>query len=164
MPSILHKNDNVEFIARKNFTLNGVEYKTGEDVPEMNDHPKLEVFVRNGYVIPVVEDKDKLPFQFRHTAMTRDIAYLKLRLGNPKGSESNLRRAGVSETPQPVDDSGEEFDPKDHTVDEVLQYCRENPNEIADVYVLEEQGKNRSTLLSGLDEMLNTNEEEQDNG
>lgn len=245
MPSILYGNADVDFIARKNFRLDGVDYTTGDDCTEINDHPKLEVFVRNGYVIPVVDDKEQLPFQFRRTVMTREMAYKKLRLGNPLGSTSNRLRGekdwsqgntGVidplqtlndptyapvmdrdhtvdgegtpvhvmpkdgapepqepvtepfeatpvdpeaspasepesepvevplSETEQELDEN--EFNPRNHSIPEVMEYVEENPEEVTSVYVLEEQGKNRSSLLSKLDEVLNTqmNEKENDNG
>lgn len=157
MPSILYPNDKVSYIARKNFRLGDKEFKTGDDANEMNDHPKLEVFVRNGYVIPVVESAEDLPFQFRRTVMTRELAYLKLRLGNPRGGE--LKR--VEEVKEPEQTNAEstdevEFDPTDHNIEEVVAYAEEAETDvILDIYALEEGGKNRPTLLAKLDTILN---------
>lgn len=86
MPSILKQDDNVSYIARKSFQLNGKKINKGDDIPEINDHYRLETWVRAGFVIPVVKDKSKLPFQFRRTVMTREMALFKLKVGNPEGS------------------------------------------------------------------------------
>jgi hypothetical protein len=45
-----------------------------------------------------------------------------------------------------------EFDPKDFTIAEVLDYVDANPDELADVLLLELDGKNRSTLIAQLEE------------
>lgn len=154
MPSIMYPNDKVTYIARKNFKLGDKQFKTGDDAPEMNDHPKLEVFVRNGYVIPVVEDKEDLPFQFRRTVMTRELAYKKLRIGNPAGAPTGIPRdpGGTNEFQE---NDGLAFNPADHNIEEVLDYVDNNPDEVLSVYALEEDGKNRPRLLSKLDERLN---------
>jgi PKD repeat protein len=59
---------------------------------------------------------------------------------------------------EPVEEDGEEiteeipvtYDPADYTVDEVLAYAADHPDEIDDIRVAEEAGKNRSTLLDKL--------------
>lgn len=40
-----------------------------------------------------------------------------------------------------------DFDPSDHTVDEVIEYLEANPGEVEAVLAAEEEGKARSTLL-----------------
>jgi len=42
------------------------------------------------------------------------------------------------------------YDPGEHTVDEVLAYCAEHPDEVEAIYDAEEAGKNRVTLLDKL--------------
>lgn len=44
----------------------------------------------------------------------------------------------------------DEFDPADHTIDEVKAYVNDNPDELQRVYDLEHDGKARSTLLDWL--------------
>lgn len=56
----------------------------------------------------------------------------------------------VSGEAPPVLPEGEEFDPADHTVDEVLAYIDEHPDELDDVLAAEEDGKNRVTLVDKL--------------
>lgn len=48
------------------------------------------------------------------------------------------------------DESGE-YNPADHTVDEVLAYARDHPEEVIDIIEAEEAGKERVTLLDKLD-------------
>jgi hypothetical protein len=179
MPSILHSNEKVSFIVRKGFVLNGKKYTTGEDIPEINDHPKLEVFVRNGYVIPVVDEENGLPFQFRHTVMTRELAYHKLKVGNPRGVAGTEVRADLAKEPEkeefeatPVDPTqteetaddadSVEFNPADHNIDEVVGYCEcAETEDVLDIYTLEEGQKNRPNLLKKLDTILNDRLEEE---
>jgi hypothetical protein len=153
MPSYLTKHPEVSFIARKNFTMSGEQFKTGDDVPQMNDHPRLEVFVRNGYVIPVVESTDQLPYyQFRHTAMTRAQAMFKIGLGpKPSNDETlNLKGADPSEAPSPASDDSEPFDPGQYKIEEVLAYVGDDPQKAETVWGLEVDGKGRPTLLDKL--------------
>jgi hypothetical protein len=60
---------------------------------------------------------------------------------------------GYRERPATVftgDDETEVYDPSAHTVDEVLAYAAEHPDEVADIVSAEEAGKSRSTLLDKL--------------
>lgn len=48
----------------------------------------------------------------------------------------------------------EEYDPGDHTVSEVQQYVTDNPDELEAVYEAEVANKNRSTLVTWLEEQF----------
>jgi hypothetical protein len=43
------------------------------------------------------------------------------------------------------------FDPSQHTVDAVLAYVKENPDQAAAIVAAERDGKHRSTILDALD-------------
>jgi hypothetical protein len=45
------------------------------------------------------------------------------------------------------------YDPAAHTVDEVIEYAEEHPDQVPDIYAAEQAGKQRSTLLSHLEHM-----------
>lgn len=47
-----------------------------------------------------------------------------------------------------------EFNPSEHTVDDVHAHLKENPEDAQRVLEAEKAGKNRSTLVSGLEEQL----------
>ena len=174
MPSILRDLPAVAWLAGKNFTFQGKEYKVGDEVPEVNEFPRLEVYVRTRTVIPIVESMDDIPFQFRHTVMTRERAVKKLKTGNAGGGEADTvlaeRTLRVVEEPaeQPSESQVEEtelpqaftaqeneFNPADHSVDQVIDYVENNPEEAITVYEAEEQGRKRKTLLAQLDEFIN---------
>jgi len=61
-------------------------------------------------------------------------------------------QAGVAETVDgaPVPEEPEAYDPGAHTVDEVLAYADEHPDEVDQIIRAEEAGKHRSTLLDQL--------------
>lgn len=59
--------------------------------------------------------------------------------------------AGVNEPPE-ADDEPDTFDPSAHTVDDVLAYVDEHPDDIERVAAAERRGKSRSTLLDALGE------------
>ena len=52
----------------------------------------------------------------------------------------------------PEAEEAEEFDPGEHTVDEVKDYVTEHPDEVDDVHAAEDEGKARVTLLTWLEE------------
>lgn len=152
MPSILTQYENVDFIAGKPFVYNGTVFDMGDDVPDAKRYGNLESMVRSRRLIPVVDEYSKAPFQFRRTVMTRELALRKLGLG-----EGGLRQTGLSQTknddPEPLAEG--EFNPAEHTADQVLDHVDEYPDELLSVYALEEKGKARSTLLKKLDDRLN---------
>lgn len=150
MPSILRDLPAVGWIAGKNFTFNGQQYKVGDEVPDINEFPRLEVFVRTRTVIPIVEETQELPFQFRHMVMTKERAAAKL------GITFDSAPATAEPTQPDL-----EFNPADHDINGVLEYVEENPDEALSVYALEEEGKNRTTLLKKLDEVLNRQAEQE---
>jgi len=170
MPSILRDLPAVAWVAGKNFNFKGKSYQVGDEVPEINEFPRLEVFVRTRTVIPVVDSIEDTPFQFRHTVMTRERAQHKLSIGHPAGgpsdrkhSETTVRDLGNTsaeqESAEEVDEN--EFNPANHSIDEVMEYVEENPDEVLSVYALEEQGKDRPRLKKKLDEILNRQAEEE---
>lgn len=85
MPSILAQDpyEHVEFIAARDFTWGDISYTMGDDVPEAKTFGNLESMIRSRRLIPVVDDYDKAPVQFRRTVLTRDLALTKLGL-NPE--------------------------------------------------------------------------------
>ena len=97
MPSILAQLPQVGFLASKNFTLLGKKYEVGDEVPEAKGFINLEVLVRTRFLMPVVDNYDELPFQFRRMAFPRDIAYKKLNRTPPKG----LTESPYSNVPAP---------------------------------------------------------------
>jgi hypothetical protein len=56
---------------------------------------------------------------------------------------------GAGDEVQPVE-SAEVFDPYDYTVDEVLAYVAEHPEDTSAVLAAERAGKNRTTLVNAL--------------
>jgi len=62
--------------------------------------------------------------------------------------------AGSSLRSLPGGDEEEEYDPGEHTVAEVQQYVTDNPDEVEAVYDAEVDGKNRSTLVTWLEENI----------
>jgi hypothetical protein len=66
-----------------------------------------------------------------------------------ESTTDDLPNNSVPETEaEPVSD--EAYDPAEHTVDEVLAYAEEHPDEVDDIAAAEEAGKNRTTLLDKL--------------
>ena len=157
MPSILRDLPAVSWVAGKNFNFQGTNYKVGEEINDINEFPRLEVYVRTRHVIPVVERTEDIPFQFRHVVMTRERANRKLQSGHPGGGPADVpvstpvRDLG-STTEEPENSA---YDPSDHTIDDVLAHVGEDSQKATEIYVAEEQGKNRSTLLAKLEDIIN---------
>lgn len=163
MPSILTQYENVDFLAGRPFTYLGTAYKQGEAVPEAKTFNNLETLVRSRYLIPVVDDYSKhAPLQFRHEVKPRELALRKL--GIDSGKE-HLEDDQPVPTPLTVpEDESNEFNPADHTIEEVLDFVDEYPDELLSVYAQEEEGKARSTLLKKLDDRLNEQVDNQEGG
>ena len=51
------------------------------------------------------------------------------------------------------------YDPSEHTVDEVVEYASQHPDEVEAILTAEQGGKNRSTLTSQLEAMSTTEPE-----
>jgi len=70
--------------------------------------------------------------------------------------DATIRKPGAAAGEQAaegheVDD--EAFDPGAYTVDDVLDYVSDNPDERDDVLAAEREGKNRTTLINQLENM-----------
>jgi len=161
MPSQLYKNDNVDFLCARDFVWNGVQYKMGDDFDPSVDVGRIELLVRTRRVIPVVENSSVKPRHWHREVRIRSD--VEKRLGVSRDVVTPL-----DQTPAEDKTEGLGFDPSEHTIDEVLDYVENHPDEVLSVYALEEQGKNRSTLKAKLDEILNQQAEaenkENDNG
>lgn len=170
MPSILRPDANVTYWARKKFSFKGKTYTTGDVCPEFDDAYRLETLVRAGFIIPVVKDKSKLPFQFRRTVMTEAVARTKLRLGNPagdhdgqhiKGNKTTAKLTGTDpnapELTEPEPD--ERVYPHDYNTEQVVEYAQEHPEDVVRLIDEEENGKNRKGLLEKLNKLFEENEE-----
>lgn len=129
MPSQLYENDNVSFICGRNFTYNGKDYKAGADFPQEDLVSNVETMVRTRFLIPVVDDMSDKPRHWHREIQQRDIV---------------LEKLGIVQT---VDD------PSEHTVAEVLEFAEANPGEAEELLELEEEGKERVTLIEGLEEI-----------
>ena len=74
--------------------------------------------------------------------------------GAPDGDPDGGSGAGDPDGPERVDDDPAPppaFDPAEHTVDDVLAYVAAHPTQRAAVRLLEEAGKQRTTILRALD-------------
>lgn len=149
MPTQLYKNEAVSFVCARNFTYAGTDYAIGEDFPQEEAVGRLELLVRTRRVIPVVDSyEDKPRHWHREVRLRSDVE-------NRLGVSPSVRTQ-LDQTPAQHDDQSDlEFNPAEHDIDGVLDYVDENPDEVLSVYVLEEQGKNRKTLLTKLDVILN---------
>lgn len=159
MPSILKELPAVTWLAGKNFTFNGKSFKVGDEVPEVNEFPRLEVFVRTRTVIPVVDKTEDLPFQFRHTVMTRERASRKL--GLEQADQPHAEPNPDPEVSEEDETDGLGYNPAHHDVDEVLEFVDQHPDEVLSVYALEESGRKRKSLIYKLDKILNQQAEEE---
>lgn len=90
MPSILTEYEGVEFIAARDFTYFGHEYKMGDDVPDAKSFKNLESMVRSRRLIPVVAEGQPKPYQFRHVVQEREFARKKLGL-DPKPKQTRRK-------------------------------------------------------------------------
>jgi hypothetical protein len=87
--------------------------------------------------------------------------------GPPAGGTYTVNATATAGTPRMVERSAEPdmskpalkpeeevgYDPAAHTVDEVIEYAEEHPDQVPDIYAAEQAGKQRSTLLSHLEHM-----------
>lgn len=161
MPSQLIKNDNVDFLCARDFVWDGVQYKMGDDFDQEIAVGRIELLVRTRRVIPVVEDSSVKPRHWHREVRIRSD--VENRLGVSRDVVTPLDQTSAEDKTE-----GLGYNPADHTIDEVMDYVENNPDEVLSVYALEEQGKNRPRLLSKLDEILNQQAEdenkEEDNG
>lgn len=148
MPSQLVKNDNVDFLCARDFVWDGVQYKMGDDFDQDIAIGRIELLVRTRRVIPVVEDSSVKPRHWHREVRIRSD--VERRLGVSRDVVTPL-----DQTPAEDKTEGLGYDPGDHTIDEVMDYVENNPDEVLSVYALEEQGKNRPTLKAKLDDILN---------
>src|SRR5262245_11936746 len=116
MPTQFYYLDSVDFIAGKNFNLNGKPYKVGDEVPEAKDLLGLETYVRTRHLIPVTDDKNNVPKMFWREVKDRHIAYGKLRRNDPR--EESIAATVVTPHGEfedgeeaEVDEDAEVFDP-----------------------------------------------------
>lgn len=157
MPSQLIKNDNVSFLCARDFTWLGKDYKMGEEFDPTVDVGRIELLVRTRRVIPVVEDSSVKPRHWhREVRLRSDV---ERRLGVSRDVVTVLDQTPAERSTDQTEGLG--YDPSEHTIDEVMDYVEENPDEVLSVYALEEQGKNRPRLKSKLDEILNQQAEEE---
>lgn len=131
MPSQLYKNEAVDFICGRNFKYDDAEYTVGEQFDQELAVGRLELLVRNRFLIPVVDHIDDKPRHWHREIRLR---------------EHVLNKLGVDT----------EFDPKDHKVAEVLEYAEEHPEVAEDLLEQEAEGKDRITLEKGLQEIVDT--------
>jgi len=157
MPSQLVKNDNVTFLVAKDFVWDGVQYKLGDDFDQNIAIGRIELLVRTRRIIPVVENSSVKPRHWhREVRLRSDV---ERRLGVSRDVVTALDQSPPVSELDSSEDLG--FDPSEHSVNEVLDYVENHPDEALSVYALEEQGKNRSTLKSKLDDILNQQAEEE---
>ena len=86
--------------------------------------------------------------------------------GPPAGGTYTVSTTATAGTPRMVEEEGggeitqetvavgEPYDPGEYTVSEVQQYVAEHPDELSDVYESEVANKNRSTLVTWLEEQF----------
>ena len=76
--------------------------------------------------------------------------------GRPKGTEGDTQQAqqAIESAPEVSSDVDVAYDPGAHNVSEVVDFARENPDATQDLLDAERAGKNRSTLISQLEDLL----------
>jgi hypothetical protein len=163
MPSQLYTNEAVSFLACKPFTYRGKPYAIGDDFPQ-EEANNIETLVRARFVIPVVETHEDKPRHWHKHIRTREQAeeYLnrnrvQLRMPYPEDSNAVVDLDVLThpeQTPEPESESGgtgedqdSEFDPSEHTVNEVKAYIREHPEDEDRVRQAERDGRARKGLL-----------------
>lgn len=106
MPSNLYLNEDVTFIAGRNFTFAGEKFEVGDEFDQELAPGRIEQLVRTRHVYPVVDDRaDKTRFFHREVHVREDIDRI---LGKDRGvGQIQLVRA---EEPEPLD-TGEPADP-----------------------------------------------------
>lgn len=99
MPSNLYLNEDVTFIAGRNFTFAGEKFEVGDEFDQELAPGRIEQLVRTRHVYPVVDDRaDKTRFFHREVHVREDIDRI---LGKDRGvGQIQLQRA---EEPAPVD-------------------------------------------------------------
>ena len=170
MPSQLLTNDKIKFVVAKPFSSRGKDYEIGDDFPQ-EDADRIETFVRARFVIPVVEDIEDKKF-IRHwhreirprdeviERLTRDR--VQLQMPEPEGEVDLEVLTHPETTPEPEateqaaapesesdasEDEGSEFNPSEHTVNEVLTYIAEHPEDRDRVLAAEEADRGRKGIL-----------------
>lgn len=151
----------VEYYAGRYFTHDGVDYIPGQhmDQAKARKFPNLEGVIRTRYLIPIAQDRHIIP---RHMWGEAQAFETVLRKHQEKANSLNLPGLDTTFTSSSEPDPNEQYlyDPAAHTVSEVLAYVDENPDETQRVLDAEQGGKNRSTLVSELEERLTAPEEE----
>src|SRR5262245_44890987 len=173
MVSQLLANDKISFVVAKPFSSRGKDYQVGDDF-DQDEARDIEVFVRSRYVIPVVdsiEDKQHIRHWHRHIRPKEEV--LERLLGDrtqlvwPSPPDSDevvnldvlthpettpepeaVEEAVEEDSEAPAEDDVEEYDPADHTVNEVLAYLENaSDEERARVLEAESNGKARKGIL-----------------
>lgn len=78
-----------------------------------------------------------------------DVAYIQSLLDAERSDKNRSTLVSYLESLLP-------YDPAAHTVDEVVAYAEDHPDEVADIIASEQANKNRSTLLSQLEALQTT--------
>lgn len=170
MVSQLLKNDAITFVVSKPFSSRGKTYEVGDDFPQ-EDARDIEVFVRARYVIPVLEDPDaKINIRhWHHELRPKDevlerLSRERVQLVMPEPYHEPDSNEVVDldvlthpeTTPEPTQESdtesgaggaSDEFDPTDHTVNEVLEYLQDHPEDRDRVLAAEEAGRGRKGIV-----------------
>ena len=148
----------LQYIAQTELRHDGEVYNLGDDVTHFAPlMPSIFSAVSVGH-IQLVHEGEPLPI--RYEVRTNPVV---------TGLLIADIEAAAQATPAPADGpdtSGEEppegssepaeedtFDPADYTVDAVVEWAAENPDEIPALIVAEAQGKNRVTLIKRLNEL-----------
>lgn len=129
MPSQLYDNDGVTFICARNFTYNGESYEIGAEFPQEDLVDSPEVLVRSRYLIPVVESWEDKPRHWHREIQLKSTVLEKL--GVTGESLLNKPTRVIATEDLPVKDAVEapgEFDPNEHTVEEVNAYLADPEN------------------------------------
>lgn len=177
MPSNLYLNEKISFIAGRNFTFAGVEYKVGDEFDQELAPGRIEQLVRTRHIYPVVDDRaDKTRFFHREVHVRADIervlskdrgrGQIVLAGEEPPSYDStpveepveDVAEDPVVEEPQaddsvdegeePDDSGSEPFDPADHTLPEVREYLQgASEDERERVLEAERNGKARKGIL-----------------
>lgn len=168
MPSQLFANEAIKFLACKPFTYRGEEYAIGDDFPQ-EEANNIETLVRARYVIPIVEEVQDKPRHWHKHIRTREQAeeYLardrvQLLMPEPYDSDevvnlpvlTNPETTPEPEASEPSEDAGEsepaqgeDFNPTDHTVNEVNEYLSTHPWDRERVLGIEEANRGRKGIL-----------------
>jgi hypothetical protein len=81
MPLPLNKfPEEVKFVASKDFYYDDMHYNKGDVIPDARDWMKLEILVRNRFVLPVWDDRTMTPKMFWREVKTTEAAEHILRM------------------------------------------------------------------------------------